>query len=77
MVVNCLCVKTIFLTLPQELEIQLVREVLEVFIRVCIFVDQPTFLGFVFRAISSRLDYVSTVRPGSLPCSANVNASIS
>ncbi|CAH3158810.1 unnamed protein product [Porites evermanni] len=41
----------------KELEIQLVREVLEVFIRVCIFVDQPTFLGFVFRAISSRLDY--------------------
>jgi len=38
-----------------------VREVLEVFIRVCIFVDQPTFLSFVFKAISSRLDYVSNL----------------
>ena len=77
MVVNFFCVKTIFFTLLQELEIQLVREVLEVFIRVCIFVDQPTFLGFVFRAISSRLDYVSTVRPGSLPYSASLPASVS
>jgi len=41
----------------KELELQVVREVLEVFIRVCIFVDQPTFLSFVFKAISSRLDY--------------------
>ena len=49
------------------------REVLEVFIRVCIFVDQPTFLGFVFRAISSRLDYVSTVRPADI--SGNVRKS--
>ena len=31
------------------------------FIRVCIFVDQPTFLSFVFKAISSRLDYVSNL----------------
>lgn len=37
----------------------MVREVLEVFIRVCIFLDQPTFLSFVFKAISNRLDYVS------------------
>lgn len=37
----------------------MIREVLEVFIRVCIFLDQPIFLSFVFSAISSRLDYVS------------------
>ena len=37
----------------------MVREVLEVFVRVCIFLDQPMFLSFVFKAISSRLDYVS------------------
>ncbi|XP_022803924.1 uncharacterized protein LOC111341234 isoform X4 [Stylophora pistillata] len=41
----------------KELELQVVREVLEVFIRVCIFLDQPTFLSFVFKAISNRLDY--------------------
>ena len=39
----------------------MVREVLEVFVRVCIFLDQPMFLSFVFKAISSRLDYVSSV----------------
>ena len=38
----------------------MVREVLEVFVRVCIFLDQPMFLSFVFKAISSRLDYVSS-----------------
>lgn len=37
----------------------MIREVLEVFIRVCIFLDQPIFLSFVFNAISTRLDYVS------------------
>ena len=37
----------------------MVREVLEVFVRVCIFLDQPMLLSFVFKAISSRLDYVS------------------
>ena len=37
----------------------MVREVLEVFVRVCIFLDQPMFLSFVFKVISSRLDYVS------------------
>lgn len=41
----------------KELELQVVREVLEVFIRVCIFVERPSFLSFVFKAISSRLDY--------------------
>ena len=40
----------------------MVREVLEVFVRVCIFLDQPMFLSFVFKAISSRLDYVSSAR---------------
>ena len=49
------------MVLLQELELQVVREVLEVFIRVCIVVDQPTFLGFVFKTISNRLDYVSNV----------------
>ncbi|XP_020619651.1 uncharacterized protein LOC110057405, partial [Orbicella faveolata] len=44
----------------KELELQVVREVLEVFVRVCIFLDQPMFLSFVFKAISSRLDYVSS-----------------
>ena len=38
----------------------MVREVLEVFVRVCIFLDQPMFLSFVFKAISNRLDYVSS-----------------
>ena len=46
----------------QELELQVVREVLEVFVRVCIFLDQPMLLSFVFKAISSRLDYVSSAR---------------
>ncbi|KAL9974515.1 hypothetical protein ACROYT_G011559 [Oculina patagonica] len=41
----------------KELELQVIREVLEVFVRVCIFLDQPIFLSFVFNAISSRLDY--------------------
>lgn len=50
----------VLLTCQQELELQVVREVLEVFVRVCIFLDQPIFLSFVFNAISSRLDYVST-----------------
>lgn len=41
----------------KELELQIVRELLEMFIRVCVFVVRPTFLSFVFKAISSRLDY--------------------
>ncbi|XP_067055550.1 uncharacterized protein [Acropora muricata] len=41
----------------KELELQIVREVLEMFIRVCIFVERPTFLSYVFKAIISRMDY--------------------
>ena len=46
-------------TPAQALELPLFRDVLDVFVKVARILDRPAFLGSVFKAITTRLDYVS------------------